>query len=274
MLGKNIAVFNVVSQRIIINSTRQQYETALAIIDSERAIEARFLTAGPTRPERDCPICFYEADAPIQTLCKHIYCLECFEEYCKITASTSTDEFQVKYQGNEGICSTVFSLHELKDYLSSLAFEIILKSSFDEYIKRCPEEFCYCPTPDYSYIYRCTAVSGSKRLVYTCPNCFEPLCISCCTPYSEYTCAEYKDIVSGSYKALEKLKRELNIKDCPKCTMPIEKTQGCNHMTCGGCKAHICWVCIEVFETSRPCYNYMNKEYSSIGLGLQYFIDW
>ena len=274
VLGKNVAVFNVVSRRIIINGTRQQHETALAIMDGERAVEARFLAAGPTGPERDCPICFCEADAPIQTLCKHTYCLECFEEYCKIAASTGTDEFQVKCQGNEGICSTVFSLRELKDHLSSLAFEIVLKSSFDEYIKRRPEEFCYCPTPDCGYIYRCTAASGSKRLAYTCPNCFEPLCISCRAPHGEYTCAEYKDIVSGGREALEKLKRELNIKDCPKCTTPMEKTQGCNHMTCGGCKAHICWVCMEVFETSRPCYDHMNKEHGGIGLGLQHFIDW
>jgi hypothetical protein len=34
--------------------------------------------------------------------------------------------------------------------------------------------------------------------------------------------------------------------DCPKCTTPMEKTAG--HMTCAGCKAHIYWVYMAVFE--------------------------
>lgn len=64
VLGKNVAVFNVVSRRITINGTQQQYETALAIMDGKRAVEIRSLSDGPsTRPEGDCPICFCEADS-------------------------------------------------------------------------------------------------------------------------------------------------------------------------------------------------------------------
>ena len=36
-----------------------------------------------------------------------------------------------------------------------------------------------------------------------------------------------------------------NAKICPnaKCARPIEKNQGCNHMTCKVCGADFCWVC-------------------------------
>jgi hypothetical protein len=273
-LGKNVAVFNVVSRRITINGTQQQYEAALAIMDGKLAVAIRSHSNGSAGPEGHCPICFCEADTPIQNSCKHTYCLECFEACCKSAASTSKDGFQIKCQGNEGTCSTVFTLRELKDHLSSSVFEIVLKSSFEEYIQRHPEAFHYCPTPDCGYIYRCTTASGSKPPAYTCSNCFESLCTSCHARHGDYTCAEYKDIASGGFEALERLKRELNIKDCPKCTTPMEKTEGCNHMTCGGCRAHICWVCMAVFDTSGSCYKHMNKEHGGIGLGLQQFMEW
>jgi hypothetical protein len=75
-----------------------------------------------------------------------------------------------------------------------------------------------------------------------CLKYFEPLCTSCYSRHGDHTSAGYKDIASGGYEGLAKLKRELNIKDCPKYTTPMEKTEGCNHMAYAGCKAHICYV--------------------------------
>lgn len=225
-----------------------------------------------SEPEEDCPICFCEADTPVQTSCKHTYCLGCFAECCKAAASTSKDEFQIKCQDNEGTCPTVFTLSEIKDHLPSSVFERVLKSSFEEYIQRQPDAFRYCPTPDCGYVYRCSTTSNPVE--YTCPNCVEALCTSCHARHGDYTCAEYKDIASGGYEALERLKRELNIKDCPKCKTLIEKTEGCNHVTCGGCRAHICWVCRADFVTSDSCYAHMNKAHGGIGLGYEHIMDW
>jgi len=263
-LEKDIAVFNVILRKVTINGTQQQYETALAIMEGRGAVENH--SKNPPRPQGDCPICFDEAETPIETSCHHTYCLECFKESCKSAASTSSSrgKFQVKCHGGEGTCATVFTLRELKDHLSSSVFETVLQSSFEEYIRRHPESFHYCPTPDCGYIYRCT--SDSNPPAYTCPNCFEPLCTSCHARHGNHTCAEYEDIKSGGYEALEKLKKELNIKDCPRCKTSMEKTEGCNHMTCQGCRAHICWVCLAVFETPGPCYDHLGKTHGGIGL--------
>jgi len=271
-LGKNVAIFNVVLRKITINGTQEQYDTALAMIEGRHAVPLPSPSDNSSKVEGDCSICWCEADNPIKTLCKHTYCLECFEECCRSAASTSQAELQIKCQGDGGTCSTVFTLQEVKDHVSSFVFEIILKSTFEEYIKRNPQTFRYCPTPDCGYIYRCSTTSKSRPPAYACPHCFESLCTSCHSRHGHYTCAEYKDIESGGYEALAKLKRELNIKDCPKCTTPMEKTEGCNHMRCSGCKVHICWQCMAVFATSEPCYEHMRRVHGGIGLGLEQFM--
>ena len=36
-----------------------------------------------------------------------------------------------------------------------------------------------------------------------------------------------------------------NTKKCPKCSLPIEKDDGCNHMVCHKCKHEFCWICMQ-----------------------------
>jgi hypothetical protein len=264
-LERDCAVFNVVSKTILINGTRQQYATAQAMVKKEDDSVAHAIPDATS--EKDCPICFCPAEDPVLTSCTHTYCLECLSAYCHSAASTSTSTFRITCQGNAGKCSTPFTLHELDGHLASPVFEHILASSFKEYVARHPAEFQYCPTPDCGFIYRATA-SGTAPSTFSCPHCFESVCTACHERHGTLTCAEYKD-VSTNHEALARLKRQLNIKDCPKCTTPMEKTEGCNHMTCGGCKAHICWVCMAVFESSTPCYDHMNRVHG--GIGLDYF---
>ena len=74
-------------------------------------------------------------------------------------------------------------------------------------------------------------------------------------------------MVSDDYKLFTAWKEENDARDCPNCKTAIEKTYGCNHMECGGCKAHICWFCMEVFKGSKQCYDHMHGKHGGFYQG-------
>ncbi|KAI1376628.1 hypothetical protein F4677DRAFT_445421 [Hypoxylon crocopeplum] len=252
-VGSQSVKFDIVStpKRIIIAGTTGDHERALNVMNG-----------GSSRPNkernangRDCSVCWTEAENPIQTQCNHVYCLDCFENLC-MSATTQDSAVKVQCTGDSGTCAAVFDLPELQEHLSSTAFDELLEQSFASYMRRCPHLLRHCPSADCGYIYRVSSTAKTQ----TCPGCLVPVCTSCHAQHGTMTCAEHKDIASGGYAAYEQLKREKGIKDCPKCGTPLEKTGGCDHMTCK-CGAHICWICLRTFKSSQPCYDHMNKDH-------------
>jgi IBR domain, a half RING-finger domain len=264
-LGDGVASFDTVSNpsRIVITGSQKQYQTALDITQGRKHGHQ---PPSATGTDQDCTICWTQAENSILTRCNHLYCLECFEDMC-VAAAGGEKEFSISCQGEMGKCERVFSLQELQDHLSSTALEEILEASFASYIRRHPQSFRYCPTPDCGDIYRTSVTAGT----HTCTKCLEATCTACHVRHGVMTCADYKDLTSGGYGAFERYKKESGIKDCPKCTTPMEKTEGCNHMTCGGCGAHICWVCLQTFTDGGLCYAHMNASHG--GIGLNHLLD-
>ncbi|KAL1966255.1 hypothetical protein VTN77DRAFT_4608 [Rasamsonia byssochlamydoides] len=258
-LGKGVAAMDTVStpKKIIITGSTRDFETALAIYHGQRQVKAEAETGNDT----DCTVCWSEAENPIRTMCNHLYCLDCFEKLC-LSVLPGEKEFTIRCVGDKGQCNVVFGLHELHNHLSSSSFEEVLEASFSFYIRQRPQDFHYCPTPDCDQVYR----SNTDAKIRTCPKCCVATCTSCHSNHDGMTCSEYMYRVSGEYEAFEKLKQEKGFKDCPKCKTTMEKTEGCNHMTCPGCQTHVCWVCLKTFATSGPCYDHLNKVHGGIGL--------
>ncbi|KAK3584665.1 hypothetical protein CHS0354_001245 [Potamilus streckersoni] len=46
---------------------------------------------------------------------------------------------------------------------------------------------------------------------------------------------------------------------CVHDALPIEKYDGCNHMKCRICRIHLCWVCMQSFETKTTCYDHLSQ---------------
>ena len=259
-LGDGVTAFDIISvpRRILVNGSSADYRLVLSMITNQKEVDLGGEEGGT---ERDCVICWTEADKPIRTGCGHMYCADCFERLC-FSSAAGNKESCIRCAGDSSNCMAVITLEELQEHLSSSVFEELLETSLTSYIRRHPQTFRECPTPDCGQVYRAT-VNAS---LFTCSNCLTPVCTTCHTCHQGMSCAEHRDHTSGDYEALEKAKRRLGIKDCPMCKTAIEKTEGCDHMTCVGCGTHICWKCMRTFDDPNLCYKHMNKEHGSIGL--------
>lgn len=257
-LGPNKVSFDIISspKRIVVTGTAMDYDTALAMMNSKEVIWSKKTDT----ITQDCSVCWTEAENPIRTKCNHVYCLDCFENMC-MTATTQGSEVRIRCAGDSDTCNTVLGLPELQEHLSSTAYDELLEKSFDSYVRLHPDTLKYCPSPDCNSVYRVTTVTK----MHNCPRCLRLVCTKCHAQHGLVSCADYQDISTGGYAAYEKLKKEIGIKDCPKCKTPLEKTDGCNHMACR-CGAHICWVCLDVFQKAGDCYDHMNIKHGGNGL--------
>ena len=245
-------------QIITIIGSTHDLERVRALLDQDVAIDLEHLALDEGTDQPDCVVCWTEAEDAYRTPCGHFYCGTCFASQC---SSAGEGDLPVRCFGDSGNCLQVLGIQELKSTLPPEAFEQLLKDSFTTHVRTNPKSFQYCPTPDCQQIYRISP----NGTIFTCPTCLTPICTTCqITSHDGMTCEVYKRVRTEGDEEFQSWKRENDVKDCPVCKVPIEKAYGCNHMECGNCKAHICWVCLQTFDVGMDCYGHMQEVHGSI----------
>ena len=203
----------------------------------------------------DCSVCLTPASDPFQTTCDHIYCKSCFAHQC--SAATSNGTIPIRCLGESDKCSHIFTLEELKTYLTHASFEQLLETSFEKYVRTNSRSLRHCPTPDCPSIYR--PITGWDK--WLCHSCLNITCVSCqAQEHYDMSCEAYQAAIKAEEK-FTKWKEENNVKECSKCDAPIEKINGCNHIECTNCANHICWQCMASFLTGPEVYKHMQEEH-------------
>lgn len=100
----------------------------------------------------------------------------------------------------------------------------------------------WCPYKGCDYCIEFFDFGGIKDVLCKCGNSF---CFKCGSESHRPTTCK----VSQTWTLKNSAESEnitwimANTKSCPKCSRPIEKNQGCNHMTCKMCTHEFCWLC-------------------------------
>lgn len=253
-LGKKAARLNVTTspKTIAIHGSSQDADWARAILQEEPAQVTGIRTDVDENPS--CAVCWCDVTESYTTPCGHVYDRECFVNQC---ISAGEEHIPIKCLGASGACQAVLPFRELELVLARDQLDELLEKSFTRHIRMHPGDYQYCPTAGCDQVYK---VSDDGK-IFTCSTCLTSICTKCGAVCHEgLTCDQYKDSILGD-DAFAEWKKRNDARDCPKCGCTIQKSEGCNHMECKACKAHICWVCMKIFDIGRATYDHMSAEH-------------
>lgn len=234
--------------------------TLLATSDAHKHIReviARFLQGTPELQHSDveCCACFTAIESPSDAFrleyCGHTYCLDCIQ--MQVAPLTITFPVNCAADG----CSKPFVWKDFENLFrrTNVKLRQITESSLKCYIGANKKLVHNCPTPDCSMVYKVTQ-DGKP---FFCYHCGITICTKCHEQYHDgLTCEMYQSYKEADQELKGWLQRDShNRKLCPSCTTPIEKIGGCNYMVCTSCKSHVCWVCLQYFDSTRACYAHL-----------------
>ncbi|XP_078447141.1 putative E3 ubiquitin-protein ligase ARI7 [Wolffia australiana] len=199
--------------------------------------------AMPQEKELTCGICFeaYPHDKMVATVCGHPFCKTCWRGYIGTAISDGPGCLTLRCPDpscgaavGEGMVNMLSSVEDREKYSRYL-----LRSYVEDNRKT-----KWCPAPGCEYAVEFVMGSGSYDV--TC-NCGHSFCWNCTEeahrPVDCNTVARW--ILKNSAESENMNWILANSKPCPRCKRPIEKNQGCMHITCTPpCKHEFCWLCL------------------------------
>ncbi|XP_010254674.1 PREDICTED: ATP-dependent RNA helicase DEAH11, chloroplastic-like [Nelumbo nucifera] len=212
--------------------------------------------------EDTCSICLCEVEDCFQLeACAHRFCRLCLVDQCE-SAIKSHDGFPLlcTYEG----CKAPILIADLRHLLSSEKLEELFRASLGAFVASSGGTYRFCPSPDCPAVYK-VAEPGTSGGLFSCGACHVETCTRCHLEYHPYvSCEMYKMFKEDPDLSLKEwAKGKEQVKQCPICGYTIEKVDGCNHIACR-CGVHICWVCLESFNSSDDCYGHLRSVHLAI----------
>ena len=246
--GVNYIRLNFLRHTIDVSGDKESLDIFKDAIDK---VKAEVKDIEPDDDSVDCPVCLSPIGAISHQLelCGHSYCKECIQGMCEHDVNEKELPVSCVFDG----CDSIFCLNDLISFVSDR--RKLANASLEHFLGT-SREYRYCVTPNCVMAYK---ISKKKD-----PEPFQ--CFVCQVLICTYCEEEHHTNISCSVNAghedesinvwLSEPGTDRGI--CPSCSVPIERTDGCMHITCSKCRKHVCWRCkTAVFKTRGECNQHM-----------------
>ncbi|CAA6668295.1 unnamed protein product [Spirodela intermedia] len=184
----------------------------------------------PNAKELTCGICFevYPRDRMAAAVCGHPFCITCWRGY--IGTSICDGPGCLSLRCPDPSCGAAVG----QDMINMLTSDEDKESIHTK----------WCPAPGCEYAVEFVVGSGSYDVGCNCSHSF---CWNCTEEaHRPVDCGTVSRWILKNSAESENMNWILaNSKPCPRCKRPIEKNQGCMHITCTPpCKHEFCWLCL------------------------------
>ena len=189
-----------------------------------------------------CQICLEPNINRDSLQCGHAFCTICWEAYLTnlVYENMCINALCPSYACNLKIPDSIFY-----KYLKPEPLALYERFKQEGFVSQ-NASFRWCSSPGCKYIIEYPSL-GSREVKCKCSYV---LCFVCGEEaHRPANCSLIKEWKMKNSAESENINWILaNTKQCPTCRKPIEKNQGCNHMTCrreaGGCGNEFCWLCL------------------------------
>ncbi|PPR00248.1 hypothetical protein CVT24_005016 [Panaeolus cyanescens] len=250
LLGEDQVRLNIASHKVVVKGGDEATQQVRRLVQEAR-LKGRAASASTgTGGDGDaaCAVCTDTASHPELLICGHTYCKACLKHF--IVSAVDGASFPVTCVGDGNTCNRPISIPIIRRFLTKQAFDALVETVFRVYMEKNNQEFKYCTTADCKQIYR----HGGEQDVQ-CPSCLATFCPKCDEPHEDMSCEQWKahKDPDGEHEGLG----SLGYKKCPNCKVWVDRTEGCNHMTCVKCTTHFCWLCLVSYPTGPEVYAHM-----------------
>ncbi|KAJ6909903.1 E3 ubiquitin-protein ligase ARI8 isoform X2 [Populus alba x Populus x berolinensis] len=216
--------------------------------DEEKVRRAVGLLEEPVVPFPDgrdmtCGICFetYPSDRLRAAVCGHPFCNSCWAGY--ISTAINDGPGCLVLRCPDPSCNAAVGQDMINVLTSNEDSDRYSRYFIRSYIED-NRKTKWCPAPGCDYAVDFIVGSGSYDVICRCAYSF---CWNCTEEaHRPVDCGTVAKWILKNSAESENMNWILaNSKPCPKCKRPIEKNQGCMHITCTPpCKFEFCWLCL------------------------------
>lgn len=221
------------------SSNYEKIRTAVGLVDE---------VPTPSTSKERCLICFDEfprADMRASA-CKHYFCKDCWRGYISNAIASGPASLDLRCPSTEckakaavpaGLVLELASADDASKYRTFQVRSFVEDNSL----------MSWCPGKNCENAIRCLVDRAAGEALDVMCSCGNTFCFSCKEEaHRPVACETVRKWVTKNSAESENMNMNwilANTKPCPKCLRPIEKNQGCMHMTCSQCRFEFCWLC-------------------------------